>query len=99
MDVKENQDLFKLRKDIISKTKDFTKSEIKNREKFFQHALKKRKSKEKDKKKLLSNKDYMYFPQYNNRNFKKSREKMPKILDKHYDKLVNKDELMEKKIF
>ena len=97
MDVKENQDLFKLRKDIISKTKDFTKSEIKNREKFFQHALKKRKSKEKDKKKLLSNKDYMYFPQYNNRNFKKSREKMPKILDKHYDKLVNKDELMEKK--
>ena len=30
MGIKENQDLYKLRKDIISKTKDFTKSEIKN---------------------------------------------------------------------
>ena len=96
MDIKENQDLFKLRKDIIAKTKDFTKGEIKNREKLVQNALKKRKSKEKDKKKLLTNKDFMHFPKYN-RNFKKSREKMPKILDKHYDKLVNKDELMEKK--
>ena len=97
MDIKENQDLFKLRKDIISKTKDFTKSEIKNREKLVHNAMKKRKSKEKDKKKLLTNKDYMYFPKYKAHNFKKSREKMPKILDKHYDKLVNKDELMEKK--
>ena len=96
MDIKENQDLFKLRKDIIAKTKDFTKGEIKNREKLVHNALKKRKSKEKEKKKLLTNKDYMHFPKYS-RNFKKSREKMPKILDKHYDKLVNKDELMEKK--
>jgi len=96
MDVKENQDLFKLRKDIISKTKDFTKSEIKNRERLVHNAMKKRKSKEKDKKKILTNKDYMYFPKYNTK-FKKSRDKMPKILDKHYDKLVNKDELMEKK--
>ena len=33
MGIKENQDLILLRKDILSKTKDFTKAEIKNREK------------------------------------------------------------------
>ena len=47
MGVKENQDLFDLRKDIISKTNSLTKIEIKNREKLLKNALKKRKKENK----------------------------------------------------
>ena len=61
MGIKENQDLILLRKDILSKTKDFTKAEIRNREKLIHNALKKRKNKEK----IYSRKDYSYLPNYN----------------------------------
>ena len=97
MGLKENQDLISLRKDIISKAKDFTKSEVKNREKLLHNALKKRKNKEK-----TSKKDIVYIPKYkSNKKYNKNHysslgEKMPKINVKHNEKL-NKDELMEKK--
>ena len=94
MGLKENQDLISLRKDIISKTKDFTKSEVKNREKLLYNALKKRKNKEKTSQKDL--------PKYNNRKYSQKHlssigEKAPKINVKHHEKFGNKDELMEKK--
>ena len=53
MGIKENQDLFEIRKDIISKTNSLTKTEIKNREKLLKNALKKRKK---------ENKILSYFP-------------------------------------
>ena len=53
MGIKENQDLYELRKDIISKTNSLTKAEIKNREKLLKNALKKRKR---------DNKILSYFP-------------------------------------
>ena len=98
MGIKENQDLIVLRKDIISKTKDFTKSEIKNREKLIHNALKKRKNKEKK----HSHKDFSYLSKHKNNNSNKYKqnnsskeETMSKI--KKTEKLINKNELMEKK--
>ena len=96
MGAKENQDLILLRKDIIAKTKDFTKSEIRNREKMIHNALKKRKNKEK-----FSRKDYSYNPKllkYRSVNVSPSKgDKMPKIKIKNHEKKTNKDELLEKK--
>ena len=95
MGIKENQDLYKLRKDIISKTKDFTKSEIKNREKLVHNALKKRNLKEKDKKKGST-----YYPKYKSSSKyinNLSDEKMPKIKSRLQEKKANRDELLEKK--
>ena len=96
MGVKENQDLILLRKDIISKTKDFTKAEVKNREKLIHNALKKRKNKEK----LNSRKDYSYFPKniYKSINNSPNKgDKMLKIKLKKHEKHANKNELLEKK--
>ena len=98
MGIKENQDLILLRKDIISKTKDFTKSEIKNREKLIHNALKKRKNKEK----MYTKKDLSYLPKYKSYNKYKQNniqkeESIPKIKLKKNEKLINKDELLEKK--
>jgi hypothetical protein len=94
MGLKENQDLILLRKDIISKTKDFTKGEVKNREKLLFNALKKRKNKEKNSQKDL--------PKFNSKKFSQKHlsslgEKTPKINVKHHEKHGSKDELMEKK--
>ena len=98
MGIKENQDLILLRKDILSKTKDFTKAEIRNREKLIHNALKKRKNKEK----IYSRKDFSYLPKYRNYNiYKKNNlsknEIMPKIKLKKNEKSPKKDELLEKK--
>ena len=93
MGLKENKYLILLRKDIISKTKDFTKSEIRNREKLIHNALKKRKNKEKN-----SKNDYSYLPKYQsyNKNISSKGENIPKIKLKNYE-MANKDELLEKK--
>ena len=96
MGIKENQDMILLRKDIISKTKDFTKAEIKNRERLIHNALKKRKNKEK----LNSRKDYSYFPKgskYSITNSPSLDNKMPKIKLKKHEKNASKNELLEKK--
>lgn len=97
MGIKENQDLILLRKDIISKTKDFTKSEIRNREKMIHNALKKRKNKEKS-----SKKDFSYLPKYKSynkysNNINSKGETIPKIKLKRHEKFAKKDELLEKK--
>ena len=88
MGVKENQDLFEIRKDIISKTNSLTKAEIKNREKLLKNALRKRKK---------ENKIISYFPKQQN----KAKNNMPsnerKMSMKYNGKLINMNELNDKK--
>ena len=89
MGIKENQDLFEIRKDIISKTNSLTKTEIKNREKLLKNALKKRKK---------ENKILSYFPK---RQKKANNISNPerKISIKYNGKIINMNELIDKKKF
>ena len=91
MGIKENQDLFELRKDIISKTNNLTKAEIKNREKLLRNAINKRKKN----KKILST-----LPK-NNENYEKNKlsNQERKMTIKYNRKLINFNELNEKKNF
>ena len=91
MGIKENQDLFELRKDIISKTNNLTKAEIKNREKLLRNAINKRKKN----KKILST-----LPK-NNENYEKNKlsNQERKMTIKYNRKLINFNELNEKKKF
>ena len=89
MGIKENQDLYELRKDIISKTNSLTKAEIKNREKLLKNALKKRKR---------DNKILSYFPK---RQKKANNILNPdrKMSIKYNGKIININELNDKKKF
>ena len=89
MGIKENQDLYELRKDIISKTNSLTKAEIKNREKLLKNALKKRKR---------DNKILSYFPK---RQKKANNILNPdrKMSIKYNGKIINMNELNDKKKF
>ena len=89
MGIKENQDLFEIRKDIISKTNSLTKTEIKNREKLLKNALKKRKK---------ENKILSYFPK---RQKKANNISNPErnISIKYNGKIINMNELIDKKKF
>ena len=89
MGIKENQDLYELRKDIISKTNSLTKAEIKNREKLLKNALKKRKR---------DNKILSYFPKQK----KKTNNILNpdrKMSIKYNGKIINMNELNDKKKF
>ena len=89
MGIKENQDLYEIRKDIISKTNSLTKAEIKNREKLLRNALKKRKK---------ENKIISYFPKKQKivNNISSPKRKMS---IKYNGKLININELNDKKKF
>ena len=90
MGKKENQDLFEIRKDIISKTNSLTKNEIKNREKLLKNALKKRKR---------DNKILSYLPKEQNKaknNFSAVQRRMSL---EYNGQLINIKELNEKKYF
>ena len=90
MGVKENQDLFELRKDIISKTNSLTKVEIKNREKLLKNALKKRKR---------ENKVLSYLPKQENKVKNNLSNLQRKMSIKYNGKLININELNDKKQF
>ena len=90
MGIKENQDLFKIRKDIISKTNSLTKTEIKNREKLLKNALKKRKK---------ENKTLSYLPKKQNKIKNNLSNLEKKMSIKYNGKIINMDELSEKKKF
>ena len=89
MGIKENQDLYELRKDIISKTNSLTKAEIKNREKLLKNALKKRKR---------ENKVLSYFPKKQKKANNISNPER-KLSIKYNGKIINMDELNERKQF
>ena len=90
MGVKENQDLFELRKDIISKTNSLTKVEIKNREKLLKNALKKRKR---------ENKVLSYLPKQENKVKNNLSNLQRKMSIKYNGKIININELNDKKQF
>ena len=90
MGVKENQDLFELRKDIISKTNSLTKVEIKNRDKLLKNALKKRKR---------ENKVLSYLPKQENKVKNNLSNLQRKMSIKYNGKLININELNDKKQF
>ena len=90
MGVKENQDLFELRKDIIAKTNSLTKIEIKNREKLLKNALKKRKR---------DNKVLSYLPKQENKVINNLSNLQRKMSIKYNGRLINLNELNDKKIF
>ena len=90
MGVKENQDLFELRKDIISKTNSLTKVEIKNREKLLKNALKKRKR---------ENKVLSYLQKQENKVKNNLSNLQRKMSIKYNGKLININELNDKKQF
>jgi hypothetical protein len=90
MGIKENQDLFELRKDIISKTNSLTKVEIKNREKLLKNALKKRKR---------ENKVLSYLPKQENKVKNNLSNLQRKMSIKYNGKLINMNELNDKKQF
>ena len=88
MGVKENEDLFELRKDIISKTNSLTKFEIKNREKLLKNALKKRKR---------DNKPLSYLPKQENK-VKNNLSNLQRKMSLRYNgNIININELNEKK--
>jgi hypothetical protein len=90
MGIKENQDLFELRKDIISKTNSLTKVEIKNREKLLKNALKKRKR---------ENKVLSYLPKQENKVKNNLSNLQRKMSIKYNGKIININELNDKKQF
>ncbi len=90
MGIKENQDLYKIRKDIITKTNSLTKAEIKNREKLLKNALKKRKK---------ENKTLSYLPKRQNKIKNNLSNLEKKMTIKHNGKIINMNELSEKKKF
>ena len=90
MGVKENQDLFDLRKDIISKTNSLTKIEIKNREKLLKNALKKRKK---------ENKILSYLPKQQNKIKNNLSPLQRKMSIKYNGRIINLSELNDKKRF
>ena len=90
MGKKENQDLFELRKDIISKTNSLTKVEIKNREKLLKNALKKRKR---------DNKILSYLPKKQIKTKNNLSNLQRKMSIKYNGKIINILELSEKKKF
>ena len=90
MGIEENQDLFELRKDIISKTNSLTKVEIKNREKLLKNALKKRKR---------ENKVLSYLPKQENKVKNNLSNLQRKMSIKYNGKIININELNDKKQF
>ena len=89
MGVKENQDLFELRKDIISKTNNLTKLEIKNREKLLRNAINKRKK---------NNKPISYLPKNNENKVKNNLSNFERKMSiKFNGKIINLNELSDKK--
>ena len=98
MSTKENKDLYKLRKEILFKSKDFTKSEIRNREKYYHNALIKRKIKGRNKSyKTLSRKDLTHKLNHMEITNNSSVPNMPKISSKKNNFNFHKEELLEKK--
>ena len=90
MGQKENQDLFDLRKDIISKTNSLTKIEIRNREKLLKNALRKRKR---------DNKVLSYLPKQQNK-IKDNLSKLQRKMSINYNgKIINLNALSDKKKF
>ena len=91
MGTKENLDLFELRKDIISKTNSLTRGEIKNREKLLKNALKKRKR---------DNKILSYLPKKQENKIKNNLSNLQRKMSIKYNgKLININELSDKKLF
>ena len=96
--IKENQDLYKLRKEILFKAKDFTKSEIRNRERYIRNAKNKQKAKGRNKTyNMISRKDLVYNPNNKEKLNNNSVQNMPKISLKKNNINIQRDELLEKK--
>ena len=97
---KENKELYKIRRSIIEKTKNFTQKEIKNREKFASAGQRENRQIEKGKKdNKLSHLDLIYKPKFRASKSNISTNNILSPLEKNSDENEEKDEYEEKKIF